>query len=98
MKVKCINNAGMERRLTAGKVYEVLGVGHAVYEVMGDWQGEVIRPYKHRFEVVEEVSPITLKSPQVATVTDISDWRTWQHKAPGECVCGIPRTQCDYHR
>lgn len=30
--------------------------------------------------------------------TDLSDWKAWQHKAPGECACGIPKARCDYHR
>lgn len=29
---------------------------------------------------------------------DISDWRAWQHKAVGDCPCGIARQACSYHR
>jgi hypothetical protein len=29
---------------------------------------------------------------------DISDWKVWRHKAPGECVCGIPKQVCSYHK
>lgn len=29
---------------------------------------------------------------------DVSDWRKWQHKAEGECACGIRREMCVYHR
>lgn len=29
---------------------------------------------------------------------DLSDWRTWAHKAPGDCPCGIKREACDFHR
>lgn len=28
----------------------------------------------------------------------ISDWRAWRHDRPGDCVCGIPKERCDYHR
>lgn len=27
-----------------------------------------------------------------------NDWMAWRHSAPGDCVCGIPRSLCDYHR
>jgi hypothetical protein len=29
---------------------------------------------------------------------DVSDWKTWRHNVPGECVCGIPKERCTYHR
>lgn len=25
-------------------------------------------------------------------------WKQFQHKAPGECACGIARVDCKYHR
>lgn len=34
----------------------------------------------------------------VAMSIDLSDWRQWTHKVPGECACGIPKSRCDYHR
>lgn len=29
---------------------------------------------------------------------DLSDWRSWTNKVPGECVCGMPKDTCDYHK
>lgn len=31
-------------------------------------------------------------------ITDISDWRAWAHNQPGDCACGINRSQCTYHK
>lgn len=29
---------------------------------------------------------------------EVDDWRGWRHNRPGDCVCGIVKAQCDYHR
>jgi hypothetical protein len=51
-----------------------------------------------------KVGIVTIKSSpikeeaRVEQVKDISDWRAWAHNIPGECKCGMQRSQCDYHR
>lgn len=102
MRVICIDNGGGMKAVTIGKVYEVVSSDSRSYTIRDD-KGMVGGFYKTRFHVVDDM-PASLVAQAVSQPTrkeqeqDLSDWRVWQHKAPGECVCGIPRTACDYHR
>jgi hypothetical protein len=47
------------------------------------------------------VSPARAPVPNAAPAPPaipIDDWRSWAHKAPGDCACGIKRVMCEYHR
>lgn len=44
---------------------------------------------------IQEQAPITKRS---AVINDMSDWRAWKHNVPGECVCGIRKEDCFYHK
>lgn len=41
-----------------------------------------------------------VKAKQVQVKPDISDWRAWRDSGlqPGECVCRIQRSKCDFHK
>ncbi len=93
-KVKCMDDGGMQG-LTEGNTYTVVeetenAEGDLTYRLDGI-PGRMFRRY--RFVVVEETKPPT-------RTLDLSDWKVWRDHGlqPGECVCKIPRTQCDYHR
>lgn len=92
MKVKCVDNYMMEKRLTVGKVYEVLAQDASHYRIVCD-DGAHCNANGTRFVTEKAATQVVSPSSQ-----EVSDWRAWQHKAPGECVCGIPKTACDYHR
>lgn len=100
-KVKCINDKSTCLRF--GKIYTVkedCQQYDAYYfeEEPGGWHYD-------RFELVERSEPITLrpakmagKQDRIATEPDLSNWQSWANNKPGECVCGILRTTCEYHR
>lgn len=58
--------------------------------------------YDYLYDIVvrEDLNIHGIVESKVVQVTtpDVSDWRAWVHNVPGECVCGIPRERCDYHR
>jgi hypothetical protein len=109
MKAKCIRadgNFGKFHDLVKGDIYEVArttspGTGLPVWGFVSKTTKMRVTGMLDRFQPLDEEAPITLPAQAVSQATpsqDISDWRAWQHKAPGECVCGIPKSQCDYHR
>jgi len=101
--VRCINAHGGS--LVNGQVYEVNRelVDHAginrygLKGVFGSW-------YTDRFEIVEDEKPKQMPSPAIAAVMakveEEPDWKKMRDclLLPGECVCKIPRQQCDFHR
>lgn len=96
-KVKCMDDGGI-RGLVDGNTYTVVEEalnhdGDPIYRLDGlPGKGFL----QSRFVVVEEVRTASAPTPTV----DLSDWRVWRDHGlqPGECVCKMPRQQCDYHR
>ncbi len=89
-----MDDGGMQG-LVEGKNYMVVEEaenteGDLTYRLDGI-PGRMFR--RDRFVVVEDIKPAT-RAP------DLSDWRVWRDHGlqPGECVCKIPRAQCEYHR
>jgi hypothetical protein len=37
-------------------------------------------------------------NPMPAETYSICHWQAWAHNAPGDCPCGIVRSDCSYHR
>lgn len=61
----------------------------------GGMQG--YHPSRH-FSHPDLPTAVTTTKVKAKVSYDVSDWQYWQHNRPGECVCGIPKERCDYHR
>ncbi len=60
MKLRCVDNEGIESWLTPGNEYEVMEESYTSYEVIGD-DGVVCECCKSRFELVEEPTEFTFQ-------------------------------------
>ncbi len=60
MKLRCVDNEGIESWLTPGNEYEIMKESYTSYEVIGD-DGVVCECCKSRFELVEEPTEFTFQ-------------------------------------
>lgn len=103
--VKCIDASDLGKgqpALTLRKVYLVLAEDSSGYYLVND-KGKQSSFIKSRFVPTNDpntgtsTAPVQASRPATQEV-DVSDWRTWSNKTPGQCACGIARQQCDYHK
>lgn len=58
-----------------------------------DWL-EILSP----IEIAAKPKSVSVAATEIKSPVDINNWREWRHNIPGECVCGIPRNACTYHK
>lgn len=107
MKVRCVDATKSNRLLTAGAVYTVMSEDNKQYRLAelpvghNGWR-------KDRFQVIAEPArpvpaPTAATAPRARSAVPFDPIEE-RYRAiltgprPGECACGIPRHQCDYHR
>ncbi len=104
--VKCIDNSdrgGGRPALTVNKVYKVQREGASSFYLQND-KGVVLDYIKGRFVAASDpnvgasAAPVQAARAPATKEVDVSDWRAWSNKQPGQCACGIARQQCDYHK
>lgn len=105
--VKCIDATDMgsgKPALTRLKVYKVLSESQDSYNVIND-NGAQKAFLKGRFLATQDPNtgagaPVVQQAAARPTTkdVDVSDWRAWSNKTPGQCPCGIAKSQCDYHK
>lgn len=102
VKVKCVNNTLEERNLEIGKIYDAIE-NDLYYVILLQSPYPRIAYRKNRFVVVSEFS--TKSNSFWITNTDDNDpeeTRLRKLLSPTilshECICGITRSDCSYHR
>ena len=105
--IRCLNNGfslddgDATHHLVVGRVYKVIkSVGDYYYKLdLPHRPGYVVHENWHHSRFEQVWNPISNKS---AKDYDPDEERMWMlmrpHIGPDECVCGIKRIMCDYHR
>jgi len=92
MRVRCINDIGLESDLSEGAVYEVVKETNTHYHL----KSVAIVVFKWRFEILTLPCP----APAYPCADPFACGQELPKPAalPAECKCGILRSMCDYHR
>jgi hypothetical protein len=97
-KIKCIDTKLISGHITPGKIYEAIGPSilnaDAWCVITND--GKTHSVLKDCFEILTET--VSSQTPVQSIPETNEEWRLFQHKAEGDCPCGIKRIDCSFHK